>query len=614
MISLLEELKKRRITQWLLSYLAAGWVALAVVDQLADRAVIPELAYRLALLVYAAGIPVALILGWYHGEKGHQKFTLIEVVLLALVFLGTAGSAVAVVNNYRPQERAVAEAFNSEHDPRRVAVLYFEDRTGGEGDLAHVADGLTEDLIGELSRVQPLDVLSRNAVAQYRDRSLPSDSVGRALGAGSVIDGSVEREGDRLRVNVRLLDAVSGADIERTGFTLPTGDLFAVRDSVVQRAGRFLRSRLGEEVRVRVRRAGTESVDAWTHLLRAERFRKEAEEARRTDPDRAQSLLARADSLLRRSEALDEDWAEPTVARAEIALRRGVWAHSTADAEAAVRDGVVLANRAIEKASDNAEAWEARGTLHYFHWFLNVNPTPEERAGLLDRAQEDLERAVELDPSLASAHNTLSRLYYERKDRISAALAARQAVQADAYLANADNTFDRLFWSHYDLGQFSEARRTCNEAAVRFPGDPRFKECQLWMMIAPTDDPEPEAAWELLSRVDSLTPPDRGPLQHRIAKMIVGGVLARANMPDSARSVLVDARVGPEVDPDQELYGYEAIMRTMLGDEDEAVQRLRRYVAANPHHSFIEVEGDLHWWWRPLRDHPGFGGVAAPGS
>lgn len=610
-----QELKQRRITQIVLTYVAAGWVALAGVDQLADRGVIPELGYRLALLAYVAGIPVTLILGWYHGEKGRQKATLFEILLLAVVVLGTAGAGVAVVNDYRQEQQiAAAGALDSAYDPRRVAVLYFEDLSGGEGDLGHVADGLTEALIGELSRVGPLDVVSRNGVARYRDSGLAPDSVGRALDAGTVIEGSVEPSGDRLRINVRLIDAEAGADIERTAFTLPQGDLLAVRDSVVDRAGRFLRTRLGEEVRIRERRAETESVEAWTRVQRAERLRKEAEEVRRQDPDRALGLLARADSLLQTAEDLDDDWAEPTALRARLALQRGIWAHSASEAQEGVSEGVELANRALEKDPTHAQAWETRGTLHYFHWFLNVSPTPEERAELLERAQNDLERAIEFDPSLASALNRLSRLHYEQNDRISAALAARRALQADAYLSNADDTLNRLFSSHYDLGQFSEAQRTCLEGATRFPEDYRFKQCQLWMMITPTGNPDPEEAWELLAQVDSLAPPGQRTLIRKLTQMIVAGVLARVELPDSARTVMVDARAGAEVDPEQELVGYEAIMRTLVGDHDEAVRLLRRYVSAKPGHQFLEVEGDLHWWWRPLRDHPGFDEVAAPGS
>jgi hypothetical protein len=81
-------------------------------------------------------------------------------------------------------------------------------------------------------------------------------------------------------------------------------------------------------------------------------------------------------------------------------------------------------------------------------------------------------------------------------------------------------------------------------------------------------------------------------------------------MTDSANAVLRRARADFEVDENQELAGYEAAIRTVLGDYDEAVSLLRRYVALNPGHSF-NVDGDLHWWWRPLRDQPGFAAVAA---
>lgn len=613
-----KELKERRITQVVFTYLAVGWVVLTAFDQLADRDVLSELAYRLALLVYIAGIPVSLILGWYHGEKGRQRVAALEIVLVGIIFFGTAGAAVAVVNDYRQDQSAVAPWNpDSGFDARRVAVLYFEDLSAEDGALSHVADGLTEALIAELSRVRALDVISRNGVAPYRDATVPPDSVARALGAGSVIDGSVEPAGDRLRVNVRLLDGQSGAHIDRDAFSLPRDELLAVRDSVVQRAARFLRSRLGDEVRMREWRAETRNVEAWTQVQRAERLRKEAEQIHAGDPDEARTLLDQADQLLRFAEALDGEWVHPIVMRARIALLGGTWDRGDRSYEAAqeaIRAGIRHADRALERDPGHAEALEARGALRYLRWTLNVSPTPAERAVLLDQAQRDLERAVEADPSLASALNTLSHLHYQRKDRISAALAARQALRADAYLSDADHTLNRLFWAHYDLGQFAEAGRTCTEGTARFPEDVRFKQCQLWMMITPTGQPDPDAAWRLLAEVDSLTPPQPRPLVHRVGQMIVGGVLARAGMPDSARRVLADARAGPTVDPEQELYGYEAIMRTLLGDYDEATRRLKRYVSANPHHAFLEVEGDLHWWWRPLRHHPEFDDVAASGS
>jgi TolB-like protein len=608
-----KQLRERRIIQMTLAYIAVGWVLVSAVDQLVDRGWLPELVYDLGFVAYLGGIPAALIIGWYHGERGSQKVTGGELGLLALVLLITVAAGAAVWRDYRNEQLLAASiGLDAAFDPRRLAVLYFDDLSGGgEGELGPVADGLTEGLIAELSRVRALDVVSRNGVGLYRGAPLEPDSIGRALGAGSVINGSVESVGSQIRVNVRLVDAESGVDIDRTSFSMPMEQLLQARDSLVALTADFLRERLGDEVLVRGRRAETRSVDAWTHVQRAERLRKDSEVARRTDPRQALALLAQADSVLRTAQALDPAWTEPVALRAQVALQRALWSGRD-DAVAAVSSGVALADSALALDVNHAGAWETRGTLQYYLYFLNVSSTPLERAALLDAAQVDLERAVGIDPDLASALNTLSRLHYDRKDRLSAALSARQALQADSYLRDAAATFDRLFWAHYDLGQFAEAERTCREAAARFPRDARFQQCSLWMMITPTAEADPDAAWALAERVDSLTSPDRRPFTGRVSRMIVGGVLARANLPDSARHVLEDARAGAEADPGQELPGYEAIMRTLLGDHEEAVRQLRRYVAANPDHEFFEVEGDLHWWWRPLRDQPGFSAVAAP--
>src|SRR5207247_10492134 len=96
-------------------------------------------------------------------------------------------------------------------DPRRVAVLYFEDLSSKRS-LAYLSDGLTEALIRELGRVAGLEVVSKNGVAPYRDPGIPRDSVGRALGAGTLVQGSVEEVGERYRVSMRLLEGARGAD------------------------------------------------------------------------------------------------------------------------------------------------------------------------------------------------------------------------------------------------------------------------------------------------------------------------------------------------------------------------------------------------------------------
>jgi tetratricopeptide (TPR) repeat protein len=412
-----------------------------------------------------------------------------------------------------------------------------------------------------------------------------------------------------VRITVYLLDGNSGANIDRAGFEIPESALLTAQDSVVETASSFLRERLGEEVRLRTQQASTSNLDAWSLVQRAERARKDALDSRRRDPGKAIAELSRGDSLLELARSADPDWIEPALLRGQLALDRSAIAEDNAASAAWIERGLTYSNEALEIDGLSARALALRGTLTHKLYRREVTADPAEQAALLDSAQADLEAAVASDPTLANAHEELSSLYYARKDNFSALSAARRAYEEDAYLERAGAILQRLFWTHYDLQQFVDAERWCSEGARRFDDDARFVECQLWMMITPRVDPDVESAWTLSQRFDSLTPAGAEFFRRR-CRLIVGGVIGRAGMTDSANAVLRRARADFEVDENQELAGYEAAIRTVLGDYDEAVSLLRRYVALNPGHSF-NVDGDLHWWWRPLRDQPGFAAVAA---
>src|SRR5256885_7687708 len=210
-------------------------------------------------------------------------------------------------------------------DPRRIAVLYFEDLSR-DTSLAYLADGFTEALIDELAHVRSLDVISRNGVALFRAAKVSRDSLARALAAGTVVEGSVEptgARGVRVRVTVRLVDGASGAEIRRQAFELPTAEPLAMRDSLAHQASRFLRERLGEDIRLREERSGTGSVEAWTLVQRGERLRKRADSLfRGDDAAGAVRALEQADSVLMAAEAADPRWTEPVLHRGAVRRQR----------------------------------------------------------------------------------------------------------------------------------------------------------------------------------------------------------------------------------------------------------------------------------------------------
>lgn len=611
-MSLYDKLKRRKVLPWLGAYLAGGFIALEGVAQLVDFDVLPAIAWRIALVIYLFGIPGSAILAWYHGEVGPQKPTRLEATLQGALAVAALAIIAVMVINYRAESRAELEMAEAGLDPRGVAVLYFEDVSAGE-DLGYLADGLTESLINRLDAVRTLDVVSRNGVRPFRDTTLPRDSIARILDVATLVVGSVERRGDRLEVQARLVEGFNGTDLERTSFQLPADDVLAAQDSVVDRVSRLLRQRIGYEEELRERRRETEVAEAWSTVQRAIRLQAQADRAYIQD-DRLESALAtfdRADELLTAAAEADPEWVEPVRLRAHNTYRRARITWDLEGAQAAdslLETALEQANEALEIAPGDARSLETRGNILYLRWHLDVNPDEEEAEQLLTEAQTDLEAAVRADPTLATAHAMLSHLYYQRSDLVKAILSAQKAYDEDAYLRDADLILSRLWHVHYDLAQFADAERWCEEGNRRFPEQADFAQCRLWLMLAPTAEPDIDAAWAALERFEALVPEESREFWSRVGKMFVGGVIGRAGLPDSANSVLADARAGPEIDPEQEITGYEAVARSVMGDTEGAIRLLQQYVAANPRH-FFESGRSTHWWWENVRDHPDFEAV-----
>jgi len=598
----LKALRERRLVQIVIAYLAGGWVAITIVGELTDRGVTPELWYRIALILFLFGIPASFVVGWFHGERGQQKVVRSEVALLSLLGIGVVFAINSVVQaNARP--RTAAEV-DSSLDARRLAVLYFKDNSEG-GQLDYVANGITEDLIDQLSRVRGLDVVSRHGSALYRDSGASADSIARALDVGTLIEGSVSGDETTIRVTVALTDGTSGAEIERAGFNVPADRLLELQDSIAVEISQSLRTWIGDEIDVRRSRNAAANVAAWALVQRASRVARDAEEVAREDGlEAALASFAKADSLLVQASRIDTMWAEPLVARARYAYRESRLADDIDRVFDFAKAGLEQANAALVLEPNSAEAYDVRGTIRYWQFLMGVTSDPDERSQLLSGARSDLEQAIQLG-ELATAYSTISHLYY-RDDVPAAMIAAQRAYEEDAYLDVANEVLWRLYTGSYDLEQFTQARRWCQEGFRRFPEDFRFSECQLWLATTPIGDLSPDRAWEIGDQLLSVTPEGRLDYETVLSRMLVAGALGKAGLRDSALAVLDGAgTVDFESDPTQDLLSIEAFLRSTLGDNDAAIRLLSQYISANPEHAFHEGEA-ISWWWNDLRDDPAF--------
>ena len=154
-------------------------------------------------------------------------------------------------------------------DRPSIAVLPFVDMSG-EGDQEHFADGITEDLITGLSRIRWLFVIARNSTFQYKAKHPDVRQVGRELGVRYVLEGSVRRQGKRLRITAQLIDAIAGGHHWAERYDRELGDIFAVQDEITRSVAAVIEPRLLAAEGVRALARSADDLDAWELVARAQ--------------------------------------------------------------------------------------------------------------------------------------------------------------------------------------------------------------------------------------------------------------------------------------------------------------------------------------------------------
>ncbi|HEX5073831.1 MAG TPA: protein kinase [Gemmatimonadaceae bacterium] len=500
------------------------------------------------------------------------------------------------------QGPSTPEGLTGDYAKNNIAVLYFDDRSPGK-QVQHIADGITESLINELSAVQQLKVISPNGVAPFKGTTPRTDSVAKALKVGTLVTGVVTpASGGRLKVEVRLVDALTGDQIASTKIEQPEEKLLDLQDSLAHDMSLFLRKRVGAEIRELVSKAGTRNDAAWSAMQRARQIIRESDAlVKAHDVPSALQKMATADSALAKVEAIDGNWREPIIQRAWLGYRvsRLVDPPDPNFAKA-IETGLAHADRALKKAPDDGDAIEVRGTLHYWQWVNNAVPEGTSANALLESAEKDLRASIATNPRRASAWNVLSHLLFSKQQLTQAKLAAEEALNADPYLTDVDRTIVRLFSASADLGLRPEAVRWCNEGNRRFPENFFLTECKLWLYALPGPKFDMKDVWKTYDEVIQMAQPNEQEFYKLEEKLVVALAYVRANQLDSAKALAATSQGDSQIDPGGELTNLAATVYAQVGDIDTALELTAKYLAANPNKRAYAAN-DKSWWTQNLR-------------
>jgi len=260
---------------------------------------------------------------------------------------------------------------------RRVAVLPFANLSPDPAD-EYFADGMTEELISTVSRIDGTEVISRTSVMQYKKTPKPIREISKELDAGTVLEGSIRKAGNRLRVNVQMIDAAKDRHLWAQSYDRDLDDVFAIQTDIAEQVAGALKARLPKGGQASA--GSTENLDAYTTYLRALQLAHDGDE---DDMKRAIGLL---------ESAVTKD---PTFVRAYASLAE-LWRHVGAfeDYTSSLEKGEAAALKALELGPDTAEAHAAMATINM--GFDRFNG-----------AREELEKAVKINPNLSEVHRLL---------------------------------------------------------------------------------------------------------------------------------------------------------------------------------------------------------------
>ena len=492
------ELKRRNVYKVAVAYAVVGWLLIQVATQVFPFLEIPNWMIRLVILLTAFGFPVALIIAWAFeltpegikrtaaadaAQQHSRGGVWIAVVVVAatlslgLFFLGRYSAGRAT-----PQ---VTETPTAPNPQKSIAVLPFENLSEEKAN-AFFADGVQDEILTDLSKIADLKVISRSSVMHYRSGLERNPrKIGEELGVAHVLEGSVQRAGNRIRVNAQLIDARNDTHLWAQTYDRDLSDVFAIQSEIAKTIADQLQAKLSPQEKSAIQRPPTSDIAAFDLYTRARNLWLTAWGSSTGKDD----LLQAADLLnqaVARDPSFFDAWCQLAVT--EVTIYFLDWDHTPVrltKAEVAVQTAARL-------RPDAGETHLALGRMRYFGyldykgalaelelarrsipndpWVVLLKGYIERRQGRWDESIRDQQRGTELDPRNTLALQQLATTYeaMRRYADAKAVLARALAFDPNDAITRAYHAFVDFEWKAdtRPLQQVIASIRATNAAAV----------------------------------------------------------------------------------------------------------------------------------------------------
>ena len=374
------ELRRRKVFRVAVVYAVAAWLLIQVADAVFEPLGLPAWTLKLVIVLALLGFPLACALAWAFDvtPRGIERTppapgaAAESTVAVAAATASSASAAGLAAPEAATPSSAVAAPVES------VAVLPFSDLSPAR-DHAYFCDGIAEEIINALCCVRGLRVASRTSSFQFKDRPTDVRDIGRLLNVGAVLEGSVRRADDRVRITAQLVGTGDGYHLWSESFDRRLEDVFATQAEIAQKLVQALRVSLSREERELIVRRGTGSAEAYDQYLRGQHLLRQ----------HGDGTVLEAAGMFRRAIAHDAGFAQAHAGLANALAIKGQWRLDMTPAD--FEEAMAASRRALELEPRLAEAIVARACL------LSMQ-------GRIAEAEQAFEDALRVNPASYDAH------------------------------------------------------------------------------------------------------------------------------------------------------------------------------------------------------------------
>ncbi len=440
-----KEAQRRRVFRVAALYIVGAWITLQVADLAFPGLAIPESAIRFVWIGAIIGLPIALYFGWRYdlisgrivrtaGSDIEADLSLKrtdKILLSALVVVVSAITLGLMTAISGTRETETIQELMTDITPQSIAVLPFRNRSALAED-AYFVDGIHDDILTRLSKVSSLEkVISRTSMEQYRETTKAMPRIGQELGVATILEGGVQRAGDKIHINVQLIDALADEHLwaETYERELTTSNIFAIQAEIATAIATALQTTLSPEEQRNIADVPTENLEAYE----AYQLGRQAMERRTT------KSVAAAIDLFTRATTIDTNFAQAWAGLADSYRMLAQMSGQNVD------DLNEKAFAAVDRALQlNDQLSEPHTSLAYLLVIQGDFPA----------AVQAIQRALALNPNDANAHFRYTNVLHEIRDVENALLEFEKAVKLDPLSAVMN---DAYAFTLSEVGRFDEA-------------------------------------------------------------------------------------------------------------------------------------------------------------